>query len=444
MTGKFAARLGLQHAVIGPDTPYGLPTNETTMAQIMGKLGYSTHGVGKWHLGHCSWDHTPVKRGFETFYGFFNGALDYYTKKLPGGAQGSGAAKDNGYDFRYNTLNADGTVNDDVLRSEPENTTYSTYLFTQQAEKVIKEHDQSKPLFLYLPFQNPHFPQEVPSEYYDMYEGMEEDTQRRTVLGMVSALDDAVKDIIEALKSTDMWENTIFVFMADNGGMPKDGQNNYPLRGFKGGYWEGGIRSSAFVNSPLIKGGVVNHEMIHVTDWLPTFTHLASCGTKHPNRCLSPDLGDIDGMNQWSAIDGSGKSNRTGFLVNIDQTANNAAVRQGKWKLFQGNPGPGPWVPPPNMELPKELALISASEMKQARQKNFLFPPHKKFQLYDVISDPYEKTEVSSDHPEVVKQLQEVLAAYREKAIYPGNKGKDPKADPKYFDGVWTPWLESC
>ena len=58
------------------DTPYGLGTDETIAAQVMGKLGYSVHGIGKWHLGHCSWDHTPVKRGFETFYGFFNGALD--------------------------------------------------------------------------------------------------------------------------------------------------------------------------------------------------------------------------------------------------------------------------------------------------------------------------------------------------------------------------------
>ena len=57
---------------------------------------------------------------------------------------------------------------------------------------------------------------------------------------------------------------------------------------------------------------------------------------KHDHVCLGPDLGDIDGINQWSAIYGSGKSNRTGFLVNIDQTSRNAAIRLGKWKLFQG------------------------------------------------------------------------------------------------------------
>ena len=76
-------------------------TNETTVAQVMGKLGYSVHGIGKWHLGHCSWDHTPVKRGFDTFYGFYNGALDYYTKMLPSEARaGRGDKKDNGFDFR--------------------------------------------------------------------------------------------------------------------------------------------------------------------------------------------------------------------------------------------------------------------------------------------------------------------------------------------------------
>ena len=86
------------------NTPYGLGTNETTAAQVMGKLGYSVHGIGKWHLGHCSWDHTPVKRGFETFYGFFNGALDYYTKMMPGGARGESSTTEtkigNGFDFR--------------------------------------------------------------------------------------------------------------------------------------------------------------------------------------------------------------------------------------------------------------------------------------------------------------------------------------------------------
>ena len=62
-----------------------------------------------------------------------------------------------------------------------------------------------------------------------MYEGIEEDKTRRTVLGMVSALDDAIKDIIVSLKASDMWENTIFIFMADNGGLPIDGQVNFSV-----------------------------------------------------------------------------------------------------------------------------------------------------------------------------------------------------------------------
>ncbi len=72
------------------DQPYGLSVNETILSSYMKKLGYSVHGIGKWHLGHCSWDHTPIKRGFDSFYGFYNGGTDYYTKIL-----------DQGFDFRF-------------------------------------------------------------------------------------------------------------------------------------------------------------------------------------------------------------------------------------------------------------------------------------------------------------------------------------------------------
>lgn len=94
----------------------------------MQDLGYSVHGIGKWHLGHCSWSHTPLSRGFDSFYGYFNGATDYYTKKL--GSLESGQ----GFDFRYDTKDSKGGIQDDVLWET--NTTYSSYLYSKQAQKV--------------------------------------------------------------------------------------------------------------------------------------------------------------------------------------------------------------------------------------------------------------------------------------------------------------------
>ena len=448
MTGKYPSRLGLQHGVIGPDTPYGLPLNETTLLpSYMRKLGYSTHGVGKWHLGHCSWGHTPVKRGFDSFYGYFNGATDYYTKEM-GSFNG-----ESGFDFRHNTVKSDGSVDDEVLWSA--NTTYSSYLYTQQAKQVISDHDKSTPLFLYLPMQNPHFPAEVPSQYYDMYEGVVKDETRRTLLAMVSALDDTVKAVVDTLKDTGLWENTVFIFFADNGGMLgrfSIGQINYPLRGGKATYWEGGIRSASFINSPLLKGGEVNSELMHVTDWLPTVTHIGACGVESSN-CTGPIFEGIDGVNQWSAIVGESKSARSEFLVNYDQTDNNAAIRMGKWKLLQGHQLPGPWVPPPNINYKQyrehmAKALGDPWELEYGREMSggSKWRTHLKdrIQLYDVESDPYERNEVSKDNPEVVKMMLERLQIHKDKAVEPGNKDSDPRGNPNYFGGVWTPWLETC
>ncbi|KAL5259356.1 hypothetical protein ACHWQZ_G009712 [Mnemiopsis leidyi] len=452
MTGKYPSRIGLQHSIIGPDTPFGLPLNETILPEYMRKLGYSVHGIGKWHLGHCSWDHTPTKRGFDSFYGYFNGATDYYTKEL-GSLTGS-----SGFDFRYNTLENSGKVKDEVLWST--NTTYSSYLYTQQAKQVISSHDKSKPLFLYLPMQNPHFPAEVPTQYYDMYEGIVKDKTRRTLLAMVTALDDIVKSVVYTLKDSGLWENTVFIFFADNGGMLgrfSIGQINYPLRGGKATYWEGGIRSASFIHSPLLQGGNVNGELIHVTDWLPTITHIGACGVE-PTNCTGPELGDIDGVNQWNTIIGESESPRSEFLVNYDQVDNNAALRMGKWKLLQGDPGRGPWVPPPavNYRMYKENLLFAAAEEKgedgweyamggePVSATSWRTKLDDKVQLYDVESDPYEKEEVSKDNPEVVQQMLARLQVHKDAAVPPANKPSDPEGNPDNFGGVWTPWLETC
>eukprot|EP00116_Pleurobrachia_bachei_P002855 sb/3463117/ len=221
MTGKYPSRLGLNHLTIAAGDPYGLWTNQTILADYMSEAGYAVHGVGKWHLGFCSWDMTPCARGFDSFYGYYNGHETYYTHQTH-----------NFYDFRYDTKSADGSVNSTVITSA--NGTYSSYLYANQASKVVATHDQSKPLFLYFPIQSVHAPQEVPDSYVDMYEGVVQNKKRKRLLAMVTALDDAASVLVSSLKAAGMWDNTIFVFFSDNGGpiSMNIGQSNLNYNGF--------------------------------------------------------------------------------------------------------------------------------------------------------------------------------------------------------------------
>jgi arylsulfatase B/arylsulfatase I/J len=185
---------------------------------------------------------------------------------------------------------------------------------------------------------------------------------------------------------------------------------------------------------------------------LPTITHIGACGVE-PSNCTGPTFEDIDGVNQWNTIIGERGSARSEFLVNYDQTDKNAAIRMGKWKLLQGFPGRGPWVPPPEINFKKYNEHMSHAgqdpwELEYGREKeisHWINHHYKdKIQLYDVESDPYEKQELSKENPKIVKMMLEKLQVHKSKAVQPGNKDSDPKGNPKYFGGVWTPWLQNC
>lgn len=444
MSGKYPSRLGLNHDTINAGQPFGLNTNETIITNYLSKLGYSTHGAGKWHLGYCSWDMTPTRRGFDSFYGYYNGHETYYSKRTHGF-----------YDFRLDVPAEGGSgVHEDILWSA--NETYSTELYGKRAANIIQEHDQSKPLFLYLPMQSVHNPNEVPDSYYNLYEGVVENVKRRTLMAMVSAMDDTAYSVVSALKKAQMWENTVFIFFSDNGGPLEgigNGQVNYPLRGGKYSYWEGGVRSASFLHSPMLPGGVVNRELMHVTDWLPTLTHLAACGVHDLDiHCKGPELGDIDGVNQWSTIIGASKSPRTEFLVNIDQKVGNAALRMGPWKLYQGNPGKGPWIPPPRVNeraYEQQFAKKHVLELeKHESEHEYVFGgslySKSTVMLFNVVEDPSETREVSKGNPDVVAALLTRLKYHQDRAVPPNNKPQDPASDPKNFNGVWMPWMDFC
>lgn len=206
MTGKWPFHIGLQHFVITNDAPWGLALDEKILPQYFKQADYKTHLIGKWHLGYYQQAYTPTKRGYDSHYGYYGGAIDYYDHTwLQPGSNFS-----RGLDFRRNL---DASVCDYGQ--------YATDLFTYEAINIINMHDPSKPLFLQINHLAPHsgnddFPLQAKKEDLDKFFYIT-DPKRRIYAAMVSALDQSVGMIVEALTDSSLIDNTVIAFYSDNG-----------------------------------------------------------------------------------------------------------------------------------------------------------------------------------------------------------------------------------
>ena len=235
------------------------------MPEMLKRNGYATHGIGKWHCGYYTWKHTPAQRGFDTFLGFYNGAQDHYTHKRSGII-----------DFRLNYHTKNGTFVDN-LRYDLKGI-YNTNIFSDRAVSLITSHNQSQPLFMYLSYGSPHHPIQAPRAEIKRYaKHMKKGSRaRRTYAAMISIMDHGIGRVVNALEEEGMRDNTIILFFSDNGAVMELPGSNYPLRGGKHSFQEGGVRSVALVNSPLLTTtGYTNTHLLHVTDWYTTFQALA-------------------------------------------------------------------------------------------------------------------------------------------------------------------------
>jgi arylsulfatase A-like enzyme len=318
MTGRYPFRYGLQTLVIPSSHSYGLPTDEWLLPQALKEAGYRTAIVGKWHLGHADPKYFPRQRGFDYQYGPLIGELDYFTHEQHGVVDW----------FR-----------DGKRVIEPG---YTTALLGSDAVRLIAGHDVATPLFLYLTFNAPHTPYQAPQKYLDRYKQIA-DPSRRAYAGSITAMDDEIARVLDALDRRKMLENTIVIFQSDNGGtrnalfsgegdmsklrIPCD---NGPYRDGKGTLYEGGTRVPAIVNWPgHVKTGIVDG-MLHVVDMYPTLIGLAGGSTAKSKP--------LDGMNVWPTISEGQPSPRTEIVYNIEKLR--AGIRQGDWKLVWRAPLP--------------------------------------------------------------------------------------------------------
>ena len=331
----------------------------------MRNAGYSTHAMGKWHLGFCNKKYLPTNRGFDHHYGFWLGAQNYYTH-----------IRAHGYDLR-NDLN--------IVRAN--NNTYSSDLFGSKAAQIISGHRKSKkPLFLYFAFQSVHTPLQVPVEYQKLYSHVW-NTKRRKFLGMVTAMDEAVGQVIKSLKDGGMLENTVIVFMSDNGGPIDQGADNHPLRGSKGSLWEGGTRTPAFISGNTLTPRTENR-MFHITDWLPTLMDLAGIQSNNER---------FDGVSHWNSLAvNSSLWKRKEMLYNVFHK-NKAAMRIDDWKYVL---------------------------------------PHKR--LYNLKTDPEENKNVAKKNPDIVQKLKARINAYAKSLTRTNYPQNEAKGHPRHWNGTWT------
>jgi len=317
MTGRYQGRFGFRvNPSIDPkNAAIGLPQDEKNFAEMLGKTGYTSGVIGKWHLGSHPSQH-PLERGFDEFYGFLSGGHNYFPEHLTLNDLSEVAKIWDWYRTR-------------IMRNHTREKTdeYLTDELSNEAVAFVQRH-HDKPFFLYLAYNAPHTPLQATKKYLDRFPDIA-DKKRKTYAAMVSALDDGVGRLLGKLRELDIEKNTLVFFLSDNGGPEKsNASDNGLLREGKGSFYEGGVHVPFAVQWPgtLPKGVDYDHPVISL-DMFATAAALA----KVP---LSPER-PLDGVNLIPYLTGKDKTAPHKVLFWNNWVAKGEAMRTGKTKLIR-------------------------------------------------------------------------------------------------------------
>ncbi len=430
MTGLYPHQTGIGHMT---QAPYSLGRYDTwtenyqgylnrncvTMAEVLGASGYQTFMSGKWHLGYVEEDRWPLQRGFERFYGILLGAASYLK---PAGERG---------------LTLDNTP-----LAPPDTAYYTTDAFTSYAVDFIDSRNANDPFFLYLAYNAPHWPLHAKEEDIELFKGkyligwdavrtarfdrqqelglldsswelsardervrawdalssLEKDSvayRMAVYAAQVHSIDENVGRLVQSLKDQGEYENTIILFLSDNGASPEGyhelgskpyarindpdfsgsvsygigwaNVSNTPFDEYKSYTFEGGISTPMIVHWPAglkTEPGTITHQPAYLMDLMPTVLELTEVSypdTFHGGQSILP----LPGQSLMPILEG-GAYSPPEYMAWEHQ--NNQAVRHGKWKLVK------------------------------KRKQNV-------WHLFDLETDRTETNDLASAHPEIVQQL---------------------------------------
>ena len=360
LTGRDPLELGLTYATVYPWSPFGVAVSEHFMGESFGSQGYDTAAIGKWHLGHTVPAHHPNSRGFDYFLGSLNTGGDYFTHRNQGG-----------YDLQRNG------------ESVPELAgQYNTDVYTGATVDWLRNvRDKQKPFFLYVAYKAPHSPFQAPPELIDEAGGI--------YPAMMVSMDNGIGRILDALEAEGVADDTIVMFLSDNGATAGNG-SNAPLRGYKLETYEGGIRVVSVIRWPgVLPPGTVSTQVMTSMDVFPTLAAAAGVEVRAERA--------LDGVDLWAEISGGRTAPRADDIFYASESA---LGRQFSWSVLRGN-----------MKLVQKVdqTFESLTVVNE---------------LYDVFADPGETDDLAGAHPDLVGELVEALIAWRRQHPYAGSHAR--------------------
>ena len=368
LTGRYPGNAGVRAILGGHRSASGLLPEVPTLASELKKQGYRSAMYGKWHLG-VTEACRPQQHGFDDWFGFLAGCIDYYSHIFYWGMAG------NGHDPLHDLW--------DNNKEYYANGQYFTEMIADRAVSFVRAAAKSPdPFFLYVPFNAPHYPMHAPQKYLDRFPDLP--WNRRIMAAMISAVDDAVGAIVEELRRQSALDNTCIFFQSDNGPSretrnwldgttaPYPGGSSGPFKGHKFSLYDGGVRVPGILSWPAgLPGGRVVDTPAAAMDIFPTFLKAAGA---------SLDNYELDGCDILPMAAGrdAGPSRRL-FWEMDKQTA----VRDGAWKL-----------------------VLNGQLVEGA-------PSEDDVHLANLQDDPGERMNLASHHPEMVTELRRAAEDWR-------------------------------
>ena len=356
LTGRYWLRGGVWGVTGGKET---MRTEETTVAEILRSAGYRTGIFGKWHNGE-HYPCTPQAQGFDEFFGFRAGHWNQYFNPT---------LEHNGQPVQTKGFITD-ILTDEAIKFLEQSAPQSAADILSAEEKASGRRRNvgpkstvrpQNPFFCYVPYNAPHAPFQVPDKYFDPFKKLGLDDETAAVYGLCANLDENIGRLLAKLDDLKLTENTIVIFMTDNGA--NTDRFNAGMRGRKGSVHEGGTRVPLLVRWPgKLKPHKVDEIAAHV-DLLPTLLDLC-------NVPISSNA-SLDGTNLRPLLENSTNTWRARTLFTFHPRGE--------------NPGQFP----------------GAARTQQYRLVN----EGKGYELYDMLADPGETKDIAASNPEIVRQL---------------------------------------